>query len=102
MVELGVHDYEDVSKYQQERAEYENITPKPLHTEHPHPPPLPSQAVPPSPPTLSSQSPPTSQPGAQGSQGDYALSECVAYKTTSHMTDPPTATPTDLEVVYSD
>ena len=105
MVELGVHEYEDVSKYQQETAEYENITPEPLHTEHPHPPPLPSQAVPPSPLTPSSQSPPPSQPTTHGSQGDYAFSECVAYKTTSHMTDPTTATPTviptDLEVVYS-
>ena len=108
MVELGAHDYEDVTKYQ--RAEYENINPEPLHTKHTHPPPLPSQAMRTSPavsppPTSSSQSPPASQPGAQGSQGDYEFSDCVAYKTTSHTTGPPTttptATPTDLEVVYS-
>ena len=117
MVELGGHEYEDVTKYQQEGAEYEVITPDPLHTKHTHPPPLPSQAVETSPPPHAvSPSPPTqppptspitpaSQPGVQGSQGDYELTECVAYKTTSHVRAPPmappTTTPTNLEVVYS-
>ena len=110
MVELGGHEYEDVTKYQQEGAEYEVITPDPLHTKHTHPPPLPSQAVETSPPPHAvspsppTQSPPTSpvttasQPGVQG---DYEFTECVAYKTTSHVRAPPIATPTDLEVVYS-
>ena len=137
MVELGGHEYEDVTKYQQEGAEYEVITPDPLHTKHTHSPPLPSQAeykvitpdplhtkhthppplpsqavemsppphaVSPSPPTPAAQPPPTSPvtPASQpGVQGDYEFTECVAYKTTSHVRAPPTATPTDLEVVYS-
>ncbi len=94
MIEMGDHEYEEVSKFQQSSggeyemvrvpsAGYENKAAI-MDTKHTSPPPLP--------PPQPSQ---PSQQGTVGARDDFEVSECIAYSTTTHGPPPPNTTSGD-------